>query len=106
MAEDTPGKPEDEFRDMLRELLSGNSDIDPAKLASAAGLPNDPAMIAQLMSQLTAAMQQSGDGINLSPATAQARTIATAGTIDTAPSDTEAIEQALGLAALWLSEAT
>lgn len=106
MADDTQGNPEDEFRDMLRELLSGNSDIDPAKLASAAGLPNDPAMIAQLISQLTAAMQQGGDGINWSPATAQARTIATAATIATPSSDRDELQKALSLAALWLGEAT
>lgn len=106
MADDTQGNPEDEFREMLRELLSGNSDIDPAKLASAAGLPNDPAMIAQLISQLTAAMQQGGDGINWSPATAQARTIATAATIATPSSDRDELQKALSLAALWLGEAT
>ena len=106
MAEDAQGDQEDEFREMLRDLLSGNSAIDPAKLASAAGLPHDPAMIARLMEQLTAAMQQSGDGINWSPATAQARTIATAGTVATTSSEHDALEQSLGVAALWLSEAT
>ena len=41
--------PEDEFRDMLRELLSGSGGIDPSKLAGAAGLPNDPASLAALL---------------------------------------------------------
>ncbi len=91
---------------MLRELLSGNSDIDPAKLASAAGLPNDPAMIAQLMSQLRAAMTQGGDGINWDNATAQARSIATSGTVAIPPADREAIDTAFGIAALWLGEVT
>ena len=106
MAEQNPEEPEDDFREMLRELLSGGSEIDPAKLASAAGLPNDPAMLANLMSQLTAAMQQTGDGIDWSPATAQARTIATAGTLPSTSAEQAALEQALNIAALWLSEAT
>ena len=91
---------------MLRELLSGNSDIDPAQLASAAGLPNDPAMVAQLMNQLQRAMQNSGDGVNWDSALEQARTIASSASQATTPADREALEQAFGVAALWLSEAT
>ncbi len=106
MPEDSRQDPEDEFREMLRELLSGNSDIDPAKLASAAGLPNDPAMIAQLMAQLQSAMQQSGDGVNWSIAADQAKAIATSGTQTTPQSEKDALDQAFVVAALWLSEAT
>ncbi len=106
MPEDSRQDPEDEFRDMLRELLSGNSDIDPAKLASAAGLPNDPAMIAQLMAQLQSAMQQSGDGVNWDIATEQAKALATSGTQTTQQSEKDALDQAFAIAALWLSEAT
>jgi len=106
MPEDPQQEPNDEFRDMLRELLSGNSDIDPAKLASAAGLPDDPAMVAQLMSQLQAAMQYSGEGVNWEIARQQANAIATSEAQPTTPADRAAIEQAYGIAALWLSEAT
>ncbi|GAB3132676.1 zinc-dependent metalloprotease [Marisediminicola antarctica] len=106
MPEDPQQEPNDEFRDMLRELLSGNSDIDPAKLASAAGLPDDPAMVAQLMSQLQAAMQYSGEGVNWEIARQQATAIATSESQPTTPADRAAIEQAYGIAALWLSEAT
>ncbi|MET3768653.1 putative hydrolase [Marisediminicola sp. UYEF4] len=106
MPEDPQHEPNDEFQDMLRELLSGNSDIDPAKLASAAGLPDDPAMLAQLMAQLQAAMQYSGEGVNWEIARQQATTIATSETQPTSPADRAAIEQAYGIAALWLSEAT
>ena len=91
---------------MLRELLSGNADIDPAQLASAAGLPNDPAMMAQLMSQLRSAMTAGGDGVNWDVAREQASTIASASAQATTPVEREAVEQAFGVAALWLSEAT
>ena len=50
--EERDRNPEDEFRDMLRELLSGSGGIDPSKLADAAGLPSDPASLAAIFSQL------------------------------------------------------
>lgn len=106
MPEEPRQEPDDEFRDMLRELLSGNSDINPAQLAQAAGLPNDPEMIAQLMSQLQSAMQSSGDGVNWDVALQQATAIASGTSQPTTPADREAVEQAFGIAALWLSEAT
>jgi len=97
---------EEEFRDMLREFLSGNSEIDPAKLASAAGLPNDPAMLAQLMSQLQNAMQSSGDGINWELSLEQAKGLAARSTVVTLPAERSQLEQAFHVAALWLAEAT
>jgi putative hydrolase len=106
MAEEPRHDPEDEFRDMLNELLSGKSDFDPAKLAGAAGLPSDPAMMAQLMSQLQSAMQKSGDGIDWNTALEQARTIAATDARATTPAERESFEQALDVAALWLDEAT
>ena len=45
---------EDELRKLLRELLSGQGGFDPAKLAGVAGLPNDPAAVQALLSQLQA----------------------------------------------------
>ena len=91
---------------MLREFLAGNSEIDPAKLASAAGLPDDPAMLAQLMSQLQNAMQSSGDGINWDLALEQAKGIASNTTVVTLPAERSQLEQAFHVAALWLAEAT
>lgn len=111
MAEDSRddaerGNPEQEFQELLRKMLSGDSDIDPAKLANAAGLPNDPAMIAQLMSQLQRAMQQGGDGVDWTVAADQAKSIAGASAQPTPAADRDAVEQAMTVAALWLSEAT
>jgi len=111
MAEDSrepaeSGDPADEFREMLRAFLEGNTDIDPAKLAGAAGLPNDPAMVAQLMAQLQNALQSSGDGINWGLALEQAKGIATRGTVVSLPAERSQLEQALHVASLWLDEVT
>ena len=99
-------EPEDEFRDMLRDFLSGNSEIDPNKLASAAGLPNDPALVAQLMGKLQEALQSSGDGINWDLAIEQAKAVANRDRQPSLPAERSALEQAFHVAALWLDEAT
>ncbi|MFZ2964923.1 MAG: zinc-dependent metalloprotease, partial [Rhodoglobus sp.] len=106
MAEDSRENPEDEFRDMLRDFLSGNTNIDPARLAGAAGLPNDPEMVAQLISQLQSALQNSGDGINWGLALEQAKGIATRTTVVSLPAERSGLEQALHVASLWLDEVT
>lgn len=98
--------PEDEFRDMLRELLSGSGGIDPSKLAGAAGLPNDPASLAALFSQLQQAMQRSEEeGIDWSLALRQAEQRASTGQRQIQSSETERLDRAFDLAALWLDEA-
>lgn len=116
MSEDVPRGPfdpdadgpfgEDEFREMLREFLAGNTDIDPAKLVGAAGLPNDPQMVAALISQLRSALESSGDGINWDLALEQAKGIAGRGTVVSLPAERSRLEQALHVASLWLDEET
>jgi putative hydrolase len=106
MPDDSDKEPEDEFRDMLRDFLSGNSQIDPSQLAGAAGLPNDPEMIAQLITQLQSALQNSKDGINWDLALQQGKAFAARSSQPTTPAEHAALEQALSVAALWLSEAT
>jgi putative hydrolase len=104
MSDETPNEPEDEFRDMLRQFLEGNSELDPAKLASAAGLPSDPAAVQQLMQQLQMAMQASGDGINWTISRQQAKELADK-TGTAVESDARAqLDGALHIAALWLDE--
>jgi putative hydrolase len=110
MAEDSrhgdDGNPEDEFRDMLRDFLAGNTELDPAKLAGAAGLPNDPEMVAQLINQLQNALQNSGEGINWDLALEQAKGIAGRGTVVSLPAERSQLEQSLHVASLWLDEVT
>lgn len=100
------GEPDDDFRDMLRDFLAGNTDIDPGKLASAAGLPNDPALVAQLMSKLQDALQSSGDGINWDLALEQAKAVANRERTPSLPAERASLEQAFHVAALWLDDAT
>ncbi len=103
---DDEPRDDDEFRDMLREFLSGNGEIDPAKLASAAGLPNDPEMVAQLISQLQNALQSSGDGVNWGLALEQATGLAQRSSVVSLPAERSQLEQAFHVASLWLAEAT
>ncbi len=106
MPDDPANSPDDDFRDMLNKFLSGNGEIDPAKLASAAGLPDDPEMIKNLIGQLQSAMQASGDGINWTLALDQAKGIAAKDVVATGPAERSSVEQSFHVAALWLDEAT
>ncbi|TQO19179.1 putative hydrolase [Rhodoglobus vestalii] len=106
MADDAENNSEDEFRDMMREFLSGDGDIDPAKLAAAAGLPNDPAMIRHLLDQLQSAMATSGDGINWDIALEQAKNLAAQSTVVSLPAERSKLEQSLHVASLWLNDVT
>ncbi|MEL0627216.1 zinc-dependent metalloprotease [Salinibacterium amurskyense] len=106
MADNAENNSEDEFRDMMRDFLSGDGEIDPAKLAGAAGLPNDPAMIQQLLSQLQNALGKSGDGINWDIALEQAKNLASQSTVVSLPAERSKLEQAMHVAALWLNEVT
>ena len=105
--DDEPGdkNPEDEFRDMLRELLSGAGGIDPSRLAGAAGLPNDPASLAALFGQLQQAMDRGGDGIDWSVALRQGEERAASGQRQLTPEERSRLDQALQVASLWLDEA-
>jgi hypothetical protein len=104
--DDEPGdkNPEDEFRDMLRELLSGSGGIDPSRLAGAAGLPNDPASLAALFGQLQQAMDRGGDGIDWSVALRQGEERAASGQRQLTPEERTRLDQALQVASLWLDE--
>jgi len=101
-----PGPDEEEFREILRAFLEGRGDIDPAQLASAAGLPVNPALLGQLMGHLQQAMQRDGDSIDWALAAEQAGALAQQGTVVTLPEEQRSLEQALGVAELWVDEAT
>jgi len=91
---------------MLRRFLSGESELDPSRLAGAAGLPNDPASVAKLIGQLQSAMRSGTDGINWSLATDQARSIAESSARPESSAEHETLEQAFHVASLWLADAT
>ncbi|WP_323516397.1 zinc-dependent metalloprotease, partial [Cryobacterium sp. 10I5] len=99
--------PEDEFRDMLRDILSGKSSIDPSQLAGAAGLPADPASINALMQQLQGALRGNGDGgISWDAALTQGQNKAAEGQVAVTPAEHAALDEAFHIAALWLDEVT
>ncbi|HWD62228.1 MAG TPA: zinc-dependent metalloprotease [Humibacter sp.] len=106
MSEDDRNDPDDEFRDMLRQFLSGNGSFDPQQLAGAAGLPGDAASIQALMSQLQSALHSSGDGINWDVALEQGTTIASKDAVEATPAERAELDQAFNVAALWLDEVT
>jgi putative hydrolase len=106
MPDDENQEPDEDFLAMLREMLSGQSGVDPQQLASAAGLPNDPELIAQLIRQLQSALQNSGDGINWGLALEQAKARTTQDPAAIAGDSSQKLDQAFHIAALWLSEAT
>ena len=106
MSDDTSKEPEDDFRNMLRSFLEGNSEMDPAKLASAAGLPSDPAAVQQLMQQLQNAMSTTGDGIDWKVATKQANEFAGQSSLSVTDAQRTELDGALRIAALWLDEVT
>ncbi|UAJ80961.1 zinc-dependent metalloprotease [Leifsonia sp. ZF2019] len=106
MADEPNKEPDDEFRDMLREFLSGGASIDPSQLAGAAGLPNDPASIQKLLGQLQNALMNPGGGINWDVAEQQARALAGDGAHAVTPAERASLDQAFNVAGLWLDQAT
>jgi putative hydrolase len=107
MAEDdSPQNPEDEFRDMLRDILSGKEGVDASKLAGAAGLPTDPVSMANLMRQMQAAMNARGDDIDWNVATEQAKSIALSTVKPVTAIQRAEIDQAFHVASLWLGDTT
>jgi putative hydrolase len=94
----------DEFRDMLRDLLSGKSGIDPSQLAGAAGLPNDPASVAALMQQLQGAMNSQGTGVDWEIALTQGQQRAAGGQLAATDDQQNQLRQAFHIAALWLDD--
>ncbi|NYD65599.1 putative hydrolase [Agromyces atrinae] len=98
--------PEEELRAMLENLLSGQAGVDPTALAGAAGLPNDPASVQALFSQLQSAMAGAGtEGIDPQVALKQGRERTAAGQLSVTDDERAVYDQALHVAGLWLDEA-
>ena len=82
---------------------------DAAELAAAAGLPNDPNLIAKMVEQLQAALgsQDNANGsVNWKLATDQARAIAREGAYGVSEESRKAIRDASAIGSLWLDQAT
>ncbi|MCW4458110.1 zinc-dependent metalloprotease [Microbacterium sp. MPKO10] len=105
---DEDKNPEDDFQDMIREILSGNAGVDPSKLAGAAGLPSDPASLQAMMMQFQRAMQQQSaeGGINWDVSLEQAVQIGRNDAQNITPAEREQFAQAFHVAELWLADVT
>lgn len=108
MSDENERSAEDEFRDMIRDILSGKEGVDTSKLAEAAGLPSDPASVANIIRQFQTAMNasSSGDGINWSMATEQAKSFALSTVQPVSAIQRAEIDQAFHVASLWLADVT
>ncbi|MCJ1710636.1 zinc-dependent metalloprotease [Clavibacter michiganensis subsp. phaseoli] len=106
MADEPTPNPEDEFRRMLERFLGADGQIDPDKLAGAAGLPQDPEMVRQLLAQLQGALSNTGDGVDWKVAREGARQLAAAEQTQVTAAASAPLDQAFQVAALWLDEVT
>ncbi len=102
--------PKDPLAEMLQNLMGGKGmgNIDPAELAKAAGLPDDPNLLAQMFSQVQAMMSASSEGpVNWQLAHENARRVAASGSDPSVTSQqSREIDEALRLAELWLDQVT
>ncbi len=106
---DEDRSPEDEFQELLRQLLGGGSEgeFDAEQLSRLSGMNIDPAMMQTLMQHLQGAFAGGGDGgISWDLAKRQALHIANQDGLGVTTGQRTDLDQAFALATLWLSEAT
>lgn len=122
MSTDDPRQPEptggSAWEQMLRQMFGPDADealrqmreqgLDPAEMARASGLPDDPALMDQVVAQVQRMMSSSGDGpVNWDVAHDLARQVAvTGGDPSLGPAEIRQATDALGVAELWLDAAT
>jgi putative hydrolase len=94
----------EEFERFLRELFE-SGEVDAEQLSMAAGMPIDPAQIAQLMQQFQAAASTSG-AVNWQYAEQQAEAAAAKNSSPISTERAAEVDQAFAVAALWLAEST
>lgn len=103
-------EPKDPLAEMLKNLMGGQGmgNIDPAELAKAAGLPDDPNLLAQMFSQVQAMMSASSEGpVNWQLAHENARRVAASGSDPSVTAhQSRDVDEALRLAELWLDQVT
>lgn len=111
MADDqTPDRfGDDEFQELLRNLLGGGGAVDPSQLEGLSRMGIDPAMLQQIMAQMQNAFSSasaSDEGIDWSAAKTQALHLSNKDGLGITSGERTEFDQAFSLAALWLSEAT
>ena len=122
MTSDDPRQPEptggSAWEQMLRQMFGPDADealrqmreqgLDPAEMARASGLPDDPALVNQVVAQVQRMLAGSGDGpVNWDVAHDMARQVAVQGGDPTvSPAEARQAADALGVAELWLDAAT
>ncbi|MDY0909318.1 zinc-dependent metalloprotease [Microbacterium sp. CFBP9034] len=100
--------PEEEFQELIRQLFGGGAgELDPEQLSRLAGMNIDPAMMQTVMQHLQGAFAGGPDaGISWDLAQRQALHIANQDGLGVTTGQRTDLDQAFGLATLWLSEAT
>jgi len=115
-----PGEPTggSAWEQMLRQMFGDDADealrqmreqgLDPAAMAAASGLPDDPQVIGQVIGQVQRMLSSGGDGpVNWDVAHDVARQVAVTGGDPTlSPAVVRQATEALGVAELWLDAAT
>jgi hypothetical protein len=105
---DEDRSPEEEFQELLRQLLGGaGGELDAEQLSRLSGMNIDPVMMQTLMSHLQGAFASGGDGaISWDLAQRQALHIANQDGLGVTAGQRTDLDQAFALGTLWLSEAT
>ncbi|HWI31907.1 MAG TPA: zinc-dependent metalloprotease, partial [Microbacterium sp.] len=105
---DDDRSPEEEFQELLRQLLGGAAgSLDPEQLSKLSGMDIDPAMMATVMQHLQSAFAGGGDeGIPWDLAKRQALHIANQDGLGVTSGQRTDLDHAFVLADLWLTEAT
>ncbi|RMI13000.1 zinc-dependent metalloprotease [Cellulomonas triticagri] len=122
MSTDDPRQPDmpggSAWEQMLRQMFGPDADealaqmraqgLDPAEMAKASGLPDDPAVLSQVVAQVQRMLSSSGDGpVNWDVAHDIARQAAVQGGDPVlSPAEERQATEALGVAELWLDAAT
>jgi len=100
----------EDFAEFLRKFLAGESGLNTEELARAAGLPNDPKVLAELANQIQQALAHANAnpnaGVNWQLAAQQAKQQARSGSQPISDANREQVRAASAIASLWLGQAT
>ncbi len=105
---DDDRSPEEEFQELMRNLMGGGGALGPEQLERMRAMGVDPAMIDQMMRHLQGAFAAGGSdgGVDWSATRTQALHLANKDDHGVSSGDRQDFSDAFSLATLWLSEAT